>query len=211
MKLTIEKEWVTKAGLVAKAEVQENGITLIEDFYDKEKTKPSRRGYLDIDGKRTGEWIQWYTTGGIHSKEIFYKKEGHFLISEWICFYPNGSIREQGGYKRGKFGNDDKEIGEWIHYYENGQIESKGSYSDDCEATGEWIGFYSNGQTFYKGSYENGTKTGEWCRWHINGRLESKGIYQGGEKTGEWTEWHGNGTLRTVSQWDNGTKMETSK
>jgi len=54
MEMKIEKEWVTKAGLV-------------EKFYDEERTKPKSRGYVDSDGKRTGEWTYWRKNGTLRT------------------------------------------------------------------------------------------------------------------------------------------------
>ncbi|MEG1909496.1 MAG: hypothetical protein RR190_00815 [Bacteroidales bacterium] len=144
------------------------------------------KGILFKDGKEVG--------GGLVD-------EFGYLQDDWKEYYPNGTLRCQGKYRKGK------KHGDWLFYFSNGQVEQEGRYTNG-KLDGDWTWYYSDGQprlqqsyfegqlegpsTEYdekgkilaKGSYVEGYEDGKWEYWEQNERI--MGTYRGGERHGEW-------------------------
>ncbi|MAX13759.1 MAG: hypothetical protein CMG11_06940, partial [Candidatus Marinimicrobia bacterium] len=89
--------------------------------------------------------------GNLKSRRVY--KNGE-LVGQWISYYEDGQIEEQGNYK------DGSQDGEWITYYEDGQIQEQANYKNG-NLNGEWLFYYPDGQIEEQGNYKNGRQDGE--------------------------------------------------
>jgi antitoxin component YwqK of YwqJK toxin-antitoxin module len=141
--------------------------------YHANGTKKSEGSFND--GKKTGEWTDWYENGEVEAKSS-YNDDGN-QTGELTFWYENGNVRA-----KSSFNDNGKLTGEWTVWYENGKIKFKGSYNDDGNQTGEWTYWYENGEVETKGSYnDNGNKTGEWTEWDESGKKIHTRVFDNGK------------------------------
>ena len=69
-------------------------------------------GIVDTDGKRRGDYKEFYPDSTLRAEGIFVDGE---RSGEWKFYYHNGKVQEVGSYKEGK------PDGPWTWYYDNGQ------------------------------------------------------------------------------------------
>lgn len=85
-------------------------------------------------------------------------------ITDYIDWYPNGSILSCGGFLHGE------RIGQWLHYFSNGNPSNDGIYNSVGKKEGKWTEYYSDSTLKSVGSYDkNGDKIGYWSYYDING------------------------------------------
>ncbi|MBZ0135369.1 MAG: hypothetical protein K8I27_03215 [Planctomycetes bacterium] len=124
-----------------------------------------------LDGKRSGDWKFYYADGTTIRVSCTYASDK--LDGSHTTFYPGGTSKQTGLYKRGL------RDGRWMTWHENTKVESVGSYDAS--------GFGSAG-----------SESGEWKYFREDGTLLRKGSYGGGLKTGLWNEYDESGVVCTI-------------
>ena len=79
----------------------------------------------------------------------------------WTYWYPNGVLREQGRYDRGR------RTSVWVQWFPNGQRRSEGRRS--------WIE-----------ATRASEREGPWIFWHENGTVRARGTFRAGAREGRW-------------------------
>jgi len=176
------------------------------------------QGILGSDGKRVGEWKEYYADSTLKSKGIY---EDGLKSGKWQYYYPDGGIEQVGFYRNGK------EEGRWTWYHPNKQIMREegylgglleGSYKEYDMAgkeivtgnykfgmrTGKWI--ENIGDRVNEGEYRNDKKEGLWVSKFSNGKTASKGNYVAGSPNGEHVLYYDNGNVREIQTYTNGLK-----
>lgn len=91
----------------------------IQSFHSNGNKKLS--GQFRKDGKKTGEWLEFYTTGNKKSIENY----SHGLKNgEWKTFYPSGKLKSYRKYRGNLL------LGQWKIFYEDGTIKTEISYRE---------------------------------------------------------------------------------
>jgi antitoxin component YwqK of YwqJK toxin-antitoxin module len=142
-------------------------------------------------------WINWYNNGQVCEEGLF--KDG-YKTGKWIEYYKSGNIASTLNYRFGE------KTGQYTKYYENKQKEEEGEY-DGNEKTKLWIRWYDNGEKTYEGNFKNGKKTGQWTEWFSNGNKFSEGFYKRGIKIGVWHFWSVCGTREIQDTYDDNGKI----
>ncbi|WP_273446820.1 hypothetical protein [Neolewinella agarilytica] len=103
--------------------------------------------HLSLEGKATGQWLEWYPDGTLRYDAEWLDGMGHGL---WRYFHPNGRVSSEYVYLK------DQPTGLGIDYYDNGEVKRKTTYLDGRRegrqehytTTGELerVDFYLNGQ-----------------------------------------------------------------
>ncbi|GHB31576.1 toxin-antitoxin system YwqK family antitoxin [Mongoliitalea lutea] len=174
------------------------------------------------NGKREGQWVSFYDTGELLSREIY--KDGR-RDGPYREFFPQGDIMVEVDYRNGephgpytRFAgarlvaekgtyDNGKKIGEWISYFPGTKsVESRQFFDNRGNRTGEWKFFYENGRTARIERYENDLPTGTWEEFFPNRRLSKRMIYSIGVPVGEYIENHANGKISVKGQYSNGAK-----
>ena len=175
-------------------------------------------GIVGTDGKRRGEYKEFFADSTLRAEGIFIDGE---RSGEWKYYYQNGKLEEIGSFKEGK------QDGPWIWYYDNGkkQIEENffkgvanglykeydtegnlivsGTYFDGLKA-GKWM--EEIGDMREEGEYRNGQKVGEWVSFYDNGKMAFKGSYNAGYPEGQHNYYYPNGKIREVQSFAGGVR-----
>lgn len=179
--------------------------------------KQSKGSFLN--GKPTGEWINWRPDGQILNKINYDKKglkQGFFI--EYLyrlnetheMFFVNDTLEGkiiwrhfdghkiiEGYYKKGL------RDGKWNWYHPNGKIESDGKFLDD-KFHGHWIYYFDNGKKDNEGDFTGGLKEGEWIFYFNEAeRVRAKGKYLNDMKEGEWVQYNVDGSIKSVEYYEN--------
>ena len=85
-------------------------------------------------------------------------------IENYIEYYPNGEIKEDGILK------DGEKHGFWTEWFDNGNKKRIESYKDG-KCDGSYIGWYKNGQKRYEGTYQDG-KYKSSKQWNEDGSVK---------------------------------------
>lgn len=97
--------------------------------------------------------------------QIINNGEGYFK-----SYYENGQLESEG------FVNHSRKDSNWIFYYSNGVIRENGKYRLEflqSEKTGKWTTFYSNGTIESEKLYDENRSKIEWTYYHNNGIKKS--------------------------------------
>lgn len=199
----IRREFDT-AGNIIKGYVFSHGVLRFE-------------GITDLNGKRQGEWREYYPTGELRWVG---KYRNSLPIGEWKFYFLDQTIEVSG-----KYNNKGEKIDEWIwHYpdgrtmrienYEMGELEgpfveydekevviAKGDYLGD-EKEGEW--FYIHNHVTERGRYYDGHREGVWKMWYSDGTLASEMVYDMDIPSGKFTLYWENGKTRLTGRYDAG-------
>lgn len=175
-------------------------------------------GVVDTDGKRRGEYKEFYSDSTLRAEGLFV---GGLRSGEWKFYYQNGKMQEVGSYKEGE------PDGVWIWYYDNGQrqieeqfykgkpngsykeYDSKGNiivsgtYFDGMKA-GKWVEQIGDMRT--EGEYRNDKQVGEWVSYYDNGKMAFRGTFNAGYPDGEHFFYYENGRLREIQNYTAGVK-----
>jgi len=146
-------------------------------------------------GEKDGEWLWYYSDGGLLSKETYSDglldgmsfnlsiagdtvECGTFVAGEeegkW--YYVNDSVRTEGNYSEGK-----KE-GVWKTYYASGKLKSYHSYFNN-EFDGKMVEYWENGAKKQESTYINGLLNGNEYKYDENGNTLYITTYRMGIET----------------------------
>ncbi len=141
------------------------------------------KGIVNSDGKRVGDWINYYPDGEIKAKGKFKNntKEG-----PWTYYFKNGGIEQEGSYLRGRYN------GVWKWYYPDSKIWKQEEYYNGLEE-GLYVEYDTLGNEIVKGEYFEGDREGEWKT--IINDYSAVGSYVTGFMDGKWRHYHDNGNL----------------
>lgn len=124
-------------------------------------------------------------------------------------YYPNGKVRESGGYK------NNYKIGVFSHYDSLGNYLYSSVYKKDtllAEGTvlptgmydSSWVFYYPTGEKKSDGEYENGAKNGKWSFYYEDGKKAQTGIYKKDLVDGIWTWYYKNKQIRRTEYYYKG-------
>ncbi len=141
------------------------------------------KGIIDKEGKREGEWKDYYRSGNIRAEGSY---SGNKREGKWTFFFADGTIEQVGYYRIGL------EEGQWIRYYNNGDI-----YVEESYFSGKRDGYYTEydeeGNIITEGEYLDGEKEGKW-NLKIND-FQAEGEFITGLRDGKWRYYYDDGTM----------------
>lgn len=175
-------------------------------------------GVVETDGKRRGEYKEFYADSCLRAEGVFVDGE---RSGEWKFYYQNGQLQQVGRYKEGK------PDGAWTWYHDNGttQIEEcfykgllNGSYKEydakgnviasgtyfDGMKNGKWI--EQVGDMRSEGEYRNDKQVGQWVEYFDDGTMAFRGSYNAGYPDGEHYFYHANGRIREIQSYAAGVR-----
>jgi antitoxin component YwqK of YwqJK toxin-antitoxin module/Tfp pilus assembly protein PilF len=183
-------------------------------------------GTFDNNGKRTGEWREYYTDGVIKSNVTY--KDG-LAQGPYQIYYSNGQLKESGSYVNDKvdgkviFYNNsgatkyisnfkaDKLNGEYVEGNDAGIITEKAAFKDG-KLSGPFSVTFPDGKKLVDGSYKDGEVDGSFKRYYYNGNLESEGTYTAGKQSGKYVYYFENKQIQTAGSYnEKGEKIGTWK
>jgi hypothetical protein len=112
----------------------------------------------------------WFAYNHIYFTQGGY--DGRLLHGEYVCFYPNGNIKQKGNYENGL------KNGEWISWYENG-IMSEVSHWKNGTREGEWSRFSNMGDLVLSAHYRHSRLHGDYLQYEEK-KLVSRKKYRNG-------------------------------
>ena len=190
-------------GTIATRSTYENGVRVgVYTQYDNTGTIISGalyeqgfkigEGITNAEGKRVGEWKQFYPDGALKSEGDFAegRREG-----PWKFYAETGQLIQEGTYRDGEF------HGNWRWYYTSGSVHRNESYRKG-KADGNFLELDSQGKTLVEGLYEYGLKQGLWLM-DVNDHRE-EGYYVDGERHGNWIHTYPNGIEQFKGEFEMG-------
>ncbi|MCF8257170.1 MAG: hypothetical protein K9J06_06435 [Flavobacteriales bacterium] len=165
-------------------------------------------GIVDPEGKRQGEWKEFYETGELRSKGRYEnnKREGR-----WVFYYRTGKVEQEGDYRKGladgewkwthpngmtwreEIFYEGKEEGLAVEYSDTGKVVAKGMYMDG-EREGAWL--IDVGEHREEGDYRLGQRSGVWKFHYHNNKLKFEGKYVDGREEGVHNQYYSTGQLK---------------
>lgn len=139
-----------------------------------------------------GQLLEQYQV--IETKEGSFIKDGFY--KRW---FPNGQIKNQGDYVKGK------RHGNWKLWFLNGQLSEDINFKKDS-LDGDFKKWNENGIMINEGKYELGNLEGNWQSWHDNGQLKADKNYSNNKLDGKQIYWYANGQKRTEGNFIKGSK-----
>ncbi len=137
-------------------------------------------GIVDTDGKRRGEYKEFYSDSTLRAEGIFVDGE---RSGEWKFYYPNGQLQEIGSYDKGQ------PNGPWVWYYDNGQKQIEEQFYKG-QPNGPYKEYDSKGIIIVTGTYFDGMKNGKWVEQI--GDMRTQGEYRNDKQVGEWVSYYDN-------------------
>jgi antitoxin component YwqK of YwqJK toxin-antitoxin module len=136
------------------------------------------KGKADTLKNKTGDWIEFYTTGEKKGKGKYTtgKKTG-----EWKYYYGAGNIEQTGKYSARGLPE-----GDWRWLYESGKTLREETYLQG-KRNGTLTDYYEDGKIITKGEYINDLQEGKW-EYQI-GNYKEEGSYSLGVRDGLWSAW----------------------
>lgn len=122
-------------------------------------------GYVFKNGNLSGEGIT---------------DEAGLRDGPWKEFYPNGALKSEGVYNKGK------RIGEWKFYHPNGQLEQTGSYNKEGKEESAWMWYFATGNLLREETYRNGKIDGLSTEYDETGAVVAQGEYIEDFREGKW-------------------------
>ena len=159
-------------------EFDENGNVINSQTY--KKGALISNGVVDTDGKRRGEYKEFYPDSTLRAEGLFV---GGLRSGEWKFYYQNGKVQEVGSYKEGE------PDGVWIWYYDNGQKQIEEQFYKG-QPNGAYKEYDAKGNVIVSGTYFDGMKNGRWME-HI-GDMRTEGEYRNDKQIGEWVSYYDN-------------------
>ena len=149
-------------------------------------------GITNSEGKRIGEWKQFYSDGALKSEGAFGegKREGR-----WKFYAETGELIQEGTYRDGEF------HGNWRWYHIEGLLHRDESYRRG-KADGNFLELNDQGKTLVEGRYDYGLKQGLWVM-DVNDHRE-EGDYVDGERHGIWIHTYPNGIVQFKGEFEMG-------
>ena len=154
-------------GNVIKSQTYKNGVLVGE-------------GIVDTDGKRRGEYKEFYPDSTLRAEGLFIGGE---RSGDWKFYYHNGQLQEIGSYKEGQ------PDGAWTWYYDNGQKQIEEQFYKG-QPNGPYKEYDAKGNMIVNGTYFDGMKNGKWTEQI--GDMRSEGEYRNDKQVGEWVSYYDN-------------------
>ena len=154
-------------GNVIKSQTYKNGVLVGE-------------GIVDTDGKRRGEYKEFYPDSTLRAEGLFIGGE---RSGDWKFYYHNGQLQEIGSYKEGQ------PDGAWTWYYDNGQKQIEEQFYKG-QPNGPYKEYDAKGNMIVSGTYFDGMKNGKWTEQI--GDMRSEGEYRNDKQVGEWVSYYDN-------------------
>lgn len=173
----IRREFDT-AGNIIQGYVFSNGVLRFE-------------GITDMNGKRQGDWKEYYPTGELRWTG---KYRNSAPIGEWKFYFPDKTVETIGQYN-----NKGEKIGEWTWHYSDGSVMRIENY-EVGELDGPFVEYDENGNVIAKGDYLGDEKEGDWS--YVHGNITEKGRYYDGQREGVWKTWFADGTVASEIYYD---------
>ncbi|MBQ2542241.1 MAG: toxin-antitoxin system YwqK family antitoxin [Bacteroidales bacterium] len=168
----------------------ETGKVIKSQTYEKDALVSE--GIVDNDGKRRGDYKEFYADSTL-------KTEGFFIDGErsgvWKYYFHNGQLEETGTYRKG-FPD-----GLWIWFYDNGKKQIEENFLDGLPS-GSYKEYDLLGNVIVTGTYFDGMKVGKWTEQI--GDMRSEGEYRNDKKIGEWVSYYDDGKLEFRGKYDAG-------
>lgn len=156
----------------------------VEDAKIYRQGKVAGEGIVDPEGKRQGEWKEYYETGELRArgKYVNNRREG-----KWTFYYRDGKVEQQGHYSKGL------SDGEWKWTYPSGNPWREENYYEGKE-DGPAIEYTDSGTVIAKGQYIDGERDGKWV---IDiGEHREEGEYRAGQRNGVWKYYFKRGKVK---------------
>jgi antitoxin component YwqK of YwqJK toxin-antitoxin module len=178
------------------------------------------KGIINEDGKRDGNWEEYYSNGKILSKGDY---KNNLRNGQWNFFYINGSKEQTGEFVNGKYN------GLWKWYYSDGSIWKEEEYYNglregfyteydmldniivqgefvEGEKDGEWTTIINDNKAV--GKYVNGLMDGKWKYFYDNGNVLFEGNFIQGNPDGKHKYFYEDGTLKEEQFYNQGLKQK---
>lgn len=117
-----------------------------------------------VDDRKEGVWIKYHNDGVTPRLKGEYKNNRP--SGRYTKLWPDGTIREQGTFSRGKYHDS------LSRYYENGVVEFQGQFNETGKEQGTQKFFYPNGQEEFVYEATDGVPTGKATRYYENGDIK---------------------------------------
>lgn len=141
-------------------------------------------GILDAQGKKQGNWSEYYKEGGLRGEGNY---QDGIRIGEWNFYFPHGSLEQRGEYTL-----KGKEHGRWLWYYSDGIMRREENFSNGLK-DGEMAEYDEHGKVIANGNYVDGEEDGFWLYQEEGYRQE--GNFNLGEPDGEWVHYYPDGNI----------------
>lgn len=200
----------------------QNGNVTGSNIYN-DAGKIVSEGIIDVEGKRSGEWKDYYPDGKLRATGNYID---NLRSGKWTFYYHNGRIEQQGEYIKGK------ENGIWTWYYDNGNIWREESYFNGKEdgvmmeysenqkliTKGDWVDGEREGEWYYRvgdhievGNYITGLKDGKWKYFYNDSTLKYEGNYYQGSADGNHKLYYENGNIKEERYYSSGIREKSWK
>ncbi len=159
------------------------GTVVNSHIYNERGDKVSE-GIVDEQGRRKGDWKDFYVTGELKAKGSY---QNNRKSGVWNFYFRNGKIEQKGNFLNGRFD------GEWIWYYDTGEIWRMENYFNGNE-DGYAVEYSRDGSIIAEGNYITGEKDGKWV--HMVGDHKEVGNYISGLREGKWIYYYSDGSKK---------------
>jgi len=166
--------------------------TVVNAYLYNELGQKVSEGIIDEEGKRLGQWIDFYPTGEVRARGTYTNNQ---RTGTWTFYYPSGQVEQRGQFERGRY------QGQWNWYYPNGNLWREESYFNGRE-DGQFVEYDQSGKILTSGNYVSGEMDGEWI--YQVGDHEERGRYVMGLREGEWKYFYRDGTLKYEGNYSQG-------
>ena len=158
--------------------------TVINSYVYNQKGERIAEGIIDEEGRRRGEWKDFYISGEIKARGNY---SNNRKSGKWIYYFKSGKVEQTGQFL------NDRYDGEWIWYYDTGEVWREENYFNGSE-DGFAVEYDRSVNIIASGNYINGEKDGEWV--HIVGDHKEVGNYISGLREGKWVYYYEDGSKK---------------
>ncbi len=181
----------------------ENGNLQLEGYYVNDK----RNGFFKYyDEEGVFRQIEKWQNGELVEDAIETKR-----LEKKTAFYPNGQIKTEAFYYRGKPEGIRREYdsnGVIVHAYtfKNACLIGEGIVDENGWKQGDWKEFYEEYASLKaKGKYKNNKPIGKWEYYFPDSSVEITGYFNNrGEKEGEWIWYYPNRKVLMIENYEDG-------
>lgn len=182
-------------------------------YYDSDQLK-SEGAYTD--DLKDGLFKEYAEDGRVMKKEEYRmgelipdEKEEQEKFEVKRNYFPDGSVRIVGTYKKGMpegiFRQYDREGNlDSAKVFAAGRLLRQGKIDNQGREQGEWKEFYESGKLKAIGNYTDGKKDGLWKHTFENDSLEQIGVFVKGKPEGLWKWYYPSGVVRREETYKNG-------
>ena len=148
------------------------------------KGKIIGKGIIDEQGKRQGEWKEYYLSGKLLAEGNY---DNNVKTGLWKYYFENGNLEQIGSYD-----SKGRSKGKWVWYYPNKSIRRQESFFDGI-SQGMITEYAADSTIMIQGEYVDGTKERFWIE-NVNG-YRDEGEYLEDMREGMWKSYYPNGNL----------------